>query len=96
MKFHIPFIFFDELHIFFIARLILLITWPKFKMLKMQKFYSKMFTPANDSKKGNFLEQTKAAREERAYEKKRDNAAEKIQSFLKGCVTRSKFRKEVM
>lgn len=51
---------------------------------------------SSSDKKGNFLEQTKAAREERAEEKKRDNAAIKIQSLLKGFVARKKFRSRVV
>ncbi|XP_059481924.1 ubiquitin-protein ligase E3B [Neocloeon triangulifer] len=52
--------------------------------------------PSNDSKKGNFLEQTKAAREERALEKKRENAAIKIQSQLRGFCARKRFRSRVI
>jgi ubiquitin-protein ligase E3 B len=51
---------------------------------------------SSSDSKGNFLEQTKAAREERAVEKKRDNAAIKIQSLLKGFVARKKFRTRVV
>ncbi|XP_065343486.1 ubiquitin-protein ligase E3B [Cloeon dipterum] len=54
-----------------------------------------MFSSA-DSKKGSFLEQTKAAREERAFEKKRDTAALKIQSFIKGVCARKRFRSNVV
>jgi ubiquitin-protein ligase E3 B len=44
-----------------------------------------------ESKKGSFLEQTKAAREERAQEKKRERAATVIQAHIRGWLARKKF-----
>lgn len=49
-----------------------------------------MFNKA-ESKKGSFLEQTKAAREERAQEKKREWAATIIQAHIRGWLARKKF-----
>jgi hypothetical protein len=67
---------------------------PFYNIIIIVQLGDKMFS-SGDSK-GNFLEQTKAAREERAVEKKRDNAAVKIQSLLKGFVARKKFRRLVL
>lgn len=44
-----------------------------------------------ENTKGSFLEQTKAAREERALEKRRDLAATVIQANVKGWLCRLKF-----
>lgn len=49
----------------------------------------KMFK--QESQKGTFLEQTKAAREERAREKKRENAAIKIQANFRGFLGKRRF-----
>lgn len=49
-----------------------------------------MYKP--ESQKGTFLEQTKAAREERALEKKRENAAIIIQAHIRGWLARCQFR----
>ncbi|EDW19516.2 LOW QUALITY PROTEIN: uncharacterized protein Dmoj_GI13828 [Drosophila mojavensis] len=46
-----------------------------------------------ESYKNNFLEHTKAAREERALEKRREEAAILLQATLKGFVARSKYQK---
>ncbi|XP_037044995.1 ubiquitin-protein ligase E3B [Bradysia coprophila] len=54
-----------------------------------------MFTGA-ESHKSSFLEQTKAAREERALEKKRDNAIIVIQSQVRGWLTRRSYLKRVL
>lgn len=54
-----------------------------------------MFTRA-EFQKESFLEQTKAAREERAMEKKRENAVILIQSQLRGYIERKKYYKRVM
>lgn len=54
-----------------------------------------MFHKTEDSK-GCFLQQAKAAREERAFEKKRENAAVIIQANIKGWLCRVKFTKTVM
>ncbi|XP_060527674.1 ubiquitin-protein ligase E3B [Cylas formicarius] len=49
-----------------------------------------------ESSKGSFLEQTKAAREERALEKRRENAAVLIQSNIRGWLQRLKFSKNIL
>lgn len=54
-----------------------------------------MFSGA-ESHKSSFLEQTKAAREERALEKKRDNAIIVIQSQVRGWLTRRSYLKRVL
>lgn len=54
-----------------------------------------MFHKAEDSK-GNFLQHAKAAREERALEKKRENAAIIIQSTIRGFVCRTKFTRTIL
>ncbi|KAL1132531.1 hypothetical protein AAG570_010486 [Ranatra chinensis] len=48
-----------------------------------------------ESQKGAFLEQTKAAREERALEKKREASAIKIQSLVRGWLQRRQFCKTI-
>lgn len=48
------------------------------------------------NQKASFLEQTKAAREERALEKRREQAAILLQSTLKGYVARRKYQKRIM
>lgn len=52
--------------------------------------YIKMF-PREESQKGSFLEQTKAAREERANEKKRENLIVSLQACVRGWYYRRKF-----
>lgn len=49
-----------------------------------------------ENSKCNFLEQTKAAREERALEKKKDEAAVVIQANIRGWLARSKFAKHIL
>lgn len=49
-----------------------------------------------ENSKGSFLEQTKAARDERALEKKREAAAKLIQSNIRGWLTRAQFSKDIM
>ncbi|XP_075221172.1 ubiquitin-protein ligase E3B isoform X2 [Lycorma delicatula] len=49
-----------------------------------------------ESSKGTFLEQTKAAREERAFEKKKEAAVIKIQAHLRGWIARKKFCKLIL
>ncbi|GLH04043.1 E3 ubiquitin-protein ligase Nedd-4 [Gryllus bimaculatus] len=49
-----------------------------------------------ESSKGSFLEQTKAAREERAQEKKREKAATCIQAHIRGWCARNKFTKQIL
>uniref|UniRef100_A0A1B6DG25 Ubiquitin-protein ligase E3B n=1 Tax=Clastoptera arizonana TaxID=38151 RepID=A0A1B6DG25_9HEMI len=44
-----------------------------------------------ESQKGTFLEQTKAAREERALEKKKDCSARCIQAYVRGWLERKRF-----
>jgi ubiquitin-protein ligase E3 B len=51
---------------------------------------------ASESKKDGFLEQTKAAREERAQEKRRDQAATSIQAYIRGWLSRKRFAKEIL
>lgn len=51
---------------------------------------------ASDSQKTSFLDKTKAAREERALEKKRDNAIVVIQSWIRGWLTRIKYEKKIL
>lgn len=51
---------------------------------------------ATESQKSSFLEQTKAAREERALEKKREGAAIRIQSSVKGFLARRRFQKRIV
>lgn len=46
--------------------------------------------------KGTFLEQTKAAREERALEKRRDYAATLIQKHIRGWLVRIKLTKDIL
>jgi len=48
------------------------------------------------NQKASFLEQTKAAREERALEKRREQAAILLQSTLKGYAARRKYQKRIM
>ncbi|KAH8384380.1 hypothetical protein KR200_000365 [Drosophila serrata] len=48
------------------------------------------------TQKSNFLEQTKAAREERALEKRRELAAILLQSTLKGNAARRKYQKRII
>lgn len=49
-----------------------------------------------ESTKGSFLEQTKAAREERAHEKKREWAATIIQAHVRGWLARRKFSGRIL
>lgn len=49
-----------------------------------------------ESQKDSFLEQTKAAREERAHEKKRENAAICIQSRIRGYIARRKYQRRIL
>jgi ubiquitin-protein ligase E3 B len=51
---------------------------------------------ADASKKGNFLEQTKVAREERAQEKKKETSATCIQAYIRGWLSRKKFAQEIL
>lgn len=53
-----------------------------------------MFSPTNINTKDQFLEQAKAARVERAYERKREQAATSIQACARGFLTRQALRKE--
>nr|XP_032513418.1 ubiquitin-protein ligase E3B [Danaus plexippus plexippus] len=46
--------------------------------------------------KDSFLEQTKAAREERALEKKREQSAIKIQSMIRGWLAKQRFNKIIL
>lgn len=49
-----------------------------------------------ESQKNTFLDKTKAAREERALEKKRENAIITIQSWVRGWLARMKYQKRVL
>ena len=49
-----------------------------------------------ENQKGSFLEQTKAAREERALEKRKDVAAVVIQKLVRGWLARVKFSKKIL
>lgn len=49
-----------------------------------------------ESQKDSFLEQTKAAREERASEKRRENAAVCIQARIRGFLARKKYQREIL
>ncbi|XP_046391174.1 ubiquitin-protein ligase E3B [Ischnura elegans] len=55
-----------------------------------------MFNKVPESSKGSFLEQTKAAREERALEKKRETAATCIQAHVRGWLDRVRFSKKIL
>ncbi|XP_048241193.1 ubiquitin-protein ligase E3B-like [Haliotis rufescens] len=48
-----------------------------------------------DTKKGQFLEQTKAARAERAQERVKEKAAQKIQAVARGFLCRQRFKKGI-
>ncbi|XP_053953926.1 ubiquitin-protein ligase E3B [Anastrepha ludens] len=54
-----------------------------------------MFVPSESQKK-SFLEHTKAAREERAWEKRREGAAVRIQAQWKGYVTRRQYHNRII
>ena len=49
-----------------------------------------------ENTKGSFLEQTKAAREERAQEKKKEWAASIIQAHIRGWLARKKFCRRIL
>lgn len=55
---------------------------------------SKMFK--TESQKNTFLEQTKAAREGRAFEKKKEVAVTKLQAAVRGWLQRIHFRRDVL
>ena len=48
-----------------------------------------------ENSKGSFLEQAKAAREERALEKRREGGAILIQANVRGWLARVKFAREI-
>lgn len=50
----------------------------------------------SESQKNSFLDKTKAAREGRALEKKRDNAVLVIQSWIRGWLTRIKYERRIL
>lgn len=56
---------------------------------------SKMFK-AEESSRGSFLQQTKAAREERAHEKDREAAVTVIQAYVRGWLARIRFTKKIL
>ncbi|XP_011307352.1 ubiquitin-protein ligase E3B [Fopius arisanus] len=51
---------------------------------------------AEESPKGSFLQQTKAAREERAHEKRREAAVVTIQASIRGWLSRRKFANKIL
>lgn len=55
-----------------------------------------MFGGSESQTKNSFLDKTKAAREERALEKKRDNAVVLLQSSIRGWLARTKYEKRVL
>lgn len=55
-----------------------------------------MFPADSQQSKSSFLEEKKAAREERALEKRREWAALKIQSSIKSYVARRRYQKRIM
>lgn len=62
-----------------------------FTRSKRLKMFSKSMTS-----KDTFLEQTKAAREERALEKKREQSAVKIQAYVRGWLARRRFLRMIL
>lgn len=52
--------------------------------------------PNSQRSKDTFLEQTKAAREERALEKKREYSAIQIQANVRGWLARRRFLKRIL
>lgn len=50
----------------------------------------------SDSQKNSFLDKTKAAREERALEKKRDTTVIVIQSWIRGWLARIKYERRIL
>ncbi|XP_076363103.1 ubiquitin-protein ligase E3B [Tachypleus tridentatus] len=54
-----------------------------------------MFSQGKPSSKNLFLEQTKAAREERAQERKREKAVSVIQAHVRGFIARQKLKNEL-
>ncbi|XP_022819647.1 ubiquitin-protein ligase E3B [Spodoptera litura] len=50
-----------------------------------------MYSKSYETTKDSFLEQAKAAREERAFEKKREQSATRIQAVVRGWLERKKF-----
>ncbi|KAF9814607.1 hypothetical protein SFRURICE_001768 [Spodoptera frugiperda] len=55
-----------------------------------------MYSKSYETTKDSFLEQAKAAREERAFEKKREQSATKIQAVVRGWLERKKFVKRIL
>lgn len=49
-----------------------------------------------ESQKGSFLEHTKAAREERANEKKKEQSIILLQAYVRGMYCRKKFTSEIL
>ncbi|XP_055995388.1 ubiquitin-protein ligase E3B-like isoform X2 [Ostrea edulis] len=54
-----------------------------------------MFSKVNPTKKSQFLEQTKALREERAHDKLKHDAAIVIQARVRGFIARRKFHRDI-
>ncbi|XP_035458501.2 ubiquitin-protein ligase E3B [Spodoptera frugiperda] len=55
-----------------------------------------MYSKSYETTKDSFLEQAKAAREERAFEKKREQSATRIQAVVRGWLERKKFVKRIL
>lgn len=60
------------------------------------KYELKIMFQKTESQKGSFLEQTKAAREERANEKKRENSLILLQAYVRGWYYRRKFTNQIL
>lgn len=55
-----------------------------------------MFCAEGSSSKGSFLQQKKAAREDRAHEKRREAAATLIQAHVRAWLARVQFTKQIL
>lgn len=57
---------------------------------------ARMFCAEGSSSKGSFLQQKKAAREDRAHEKRREAAATLIQAQVRAWLARVQFSKRIL
>jgi ubiquitin-protein ligase E3 B len=55
-----------------------------------------MFCADGSSSKGSFLQQKKAAREDRAHEKRREAAATLIQAHIRAWLARARFAQRIL
>lgn len=55
-----------------------------------------MFNKTTEDQKSAFLEQAKAAREERALEKRKEEASIAIQAAVRGWLARTKFVRQIL